>query len=230
MINVKLQFYLDIFFNNYDKECNNIYINYCDIFLHSQSIIFEHIDKETRQIKISPFIDNILNHKCGDMYELGTIARLIKLSGQIKNNYDYTKPKIINNINKVIDLDYKIYNTKATLNGVIYSTHLIEKNNCNQLTLYYIKYDLDITSDNKINKKIHVNNYYAPIILIKNDSITEYGTYENYVLSGAYICKILEYNTLTNKQCPKGTQNCSNNYGYIGEIYNILYPYNELKN
>lgn len=229
MINVKLQHYLDYFFKNYDKECNNIFSKYYNDYQISRPKILKHIDNQSRQIRISPFIDDIENHGCGNMNNLATVIRLAKLSGQIQSNYDYNQPTIINTIDKVIVLDYDLYNTKAVLNGIIYSTNLIDKKDTNnQLILYYIKYNLDIKSDNKKNGEIHVKNYYAPIILIKNDIITEYGTYQNYVLAGAYICKILDYNTLTHNQCPKGTPNCSYNYGYIGDIYNIIYPYREI--
>lgn len=105
------------------------------------------------------------------------------------------------------------------MNGHVFSTILNLKSNLdNELILYFIRYNLDIITSDPNMESIHVKNYYAPFILIGTDSISEYGVYENYVLSGVYICKILDYT----QQCPEGTRNCSRDYGFIGDIYNDI--------
>ena len=223
MINIHLQNHLDNYFMNFGKDCKDDFDNNFKEFQISKDEIIIHIDDYKRQIQIKPFF-NQKNFGCGQMNNTQTILRLIKLSRDIQKDYNFTIPKFINTINKTVDLDDK---TRANLNGNIFTTTLnlkTESKTYNELILYFIRYNLDIiTSDSKI-EPIHVKNYYAPFILIGNDSITEYGVYENYVLSGAYICNILDYT----QQCPEGTLNCSRDYGFIGDIYNDIFPYNEI--
>ena len=73
------------------------------------------------------------------------------------------------------------------------------------------------------------NNNFIPVILITpNSKTTKFGTYSEFVLSGNYICKILEHLI----QCTKEEQNtkkCSQTYAFIGEKYNDLFPFNVIK-
>lgn len=222
MININLQNHLDHYFMNSNKNCKDDFDRYFNEFQMSQSEILKHIDDYKRQIQISPFLDETKKLGCGQMNNSRTIFRLVKLSREIQDNYNHTTPKLVNSINKNLNLDDR---TRVILDGHIFSTKLILKSDpSNELILYFIKYNLDIITTNPKIVPIHVKDYYAPIILLGNDSISEYGLYENYVLSGAYICKILDYT----QQCPEGTSNCSEFYGFIGEIYNEIFPYNEI--
>jgi hypothetical protein len=221
MINIHLQNHLDNYFMNFSKDCKEDFYNNFIKFQISKDHIYKHIDDFSRQKQIKLFFDQ-KNFGCGQMNNTQTILRLIKLSRDIQKNYNFTIPKFINKINKTVDLDDK---TNAKLNGYIFSTKLkLKSNPDNELILYFIRYNLDIITSDTNMKSIHVKNYYAPFILTTNDSISEYGVYENYVLSGAYICKILDYT----QQCPEGTPNCSKDYGFIGDIYNDIFPYNEI--
>ena len=222
MININLQHHLDNYFMNYEKDCKNDFDKHFEEFKMSDFEVLKHIDDFKRQIQISPFLDETKKFGCGQMNDSKTIVRLLRQSREIEANYNYTTPKYINTIKKNLNLDY---NTKAILDGYIFSTNLVSKSNpTNEFILFYIRYNLDIITSNPMMESVHVKNYYAPIVLVGNDSISEYGLYENYVLAGVYICKILDYTF----QCPEGTLNCSDFYGFIGEIYIGIFPYNEI--
>jgi len=75
---------------------------------------------------------------------------------------------------------------------------------------------------------IRANNVFIPILLTTtNATITEYGVYSDYIPSGFYICKILDYTSqcsLEKSQISK----CSNQYTYIGMRYQDLFRYIKL--
>jgi hypothetical protein len=228
MINIYLQNHLDNYFMNSNKNSKEDFTNNLKDFDNFRSEILNHIDDIKRHIEIRPFFNDIIDHECGDLNNPDTIVRLKILSREIQNKYNYTIPKLINNVNKIINLDDE---TNAILEGDIYSTNLIPNEKaelCNKLTLYFIKYNFETKTTNSKNKIINVKNYYAPITLVENDLISEFGLYKCYVPSGAYICKILDYNIPYTRYCPQGTINCSEVYGFIGDIYNDLFPYNEI--
>ena len=68
-------------------------------------------------------------------------------------------------------------------------------------------------------------NAFIPILLTTSEAIiTEYGVYSNYISSGFYICKILDYI----QQCSLAEteiSRCSINYTYIGDRYQRLFPF-----
>ena len=247
MINIRLQFELDkYFYSESTKKSDETYFDmiynyfnkyifypisltqYCIKYtMHSDGII-NHIDNCDRTQIPGPFINEKYNFKCGFLSSY-PINLLNEFSAEIEKNYDYSETKAINKIIKNINLD--IY-TPAVLNGYVFSTKLKHKKNSFECILIFIRYNLKIectildeSEKMKLySKNIHdikTINCYAPVVLIQNESITQYGTYENYILAGAYICKILDYS----KQSPIGTPRCSVNYNFIGEMYQNIFPY-----
>ena len=224
MINFNLQNHLDHYFLHCNKSCNSDFEIYFKEFERDRLQIKKYIDEPKRQIKISPFIDNSQFNECFKMNNPRMMLELLKFSGDLNRNYNYSEPIKINNINKLINIDED--KTTAMLNGTIQSTILTPKDtNFDKVLLYFINYNLDIVTNNDTRMKdIHIKDYYAPLILLENDNITEFGIYDNYVSSGAYICKILDYIA----QCPKGSDICSKHYAFIGDLYNSIYPYNKI--
>jgi hypothetical protein len=92
--------------------------------------------------------------------------------------------------------------------------------------------------DNNISKFQNLNsglqckytNFYIPVFLTsKKSKITEYGTYDKYVIAKSYICKFLEYK----QQCHylerfSNTCHLINKYSLIAERFVDLFPFNEL--
>ena len=69
------------------------------------------------------------------------------------------------------------------------------------------------------------NNRFIPILLTTADvTITNYGTYSNYIPSGFYICKMLEYIHQCSLKENQYTR-CSEEYTYIGNRYQRLFPF-----
>jgi hypothetical protein len=134
----------------------------------------------------------------------------------------------------------------AKINGNIYKVILSErplndKNRDNEkVILYYLYYTLEtivyIENTNKSGRNHNIfknhkfENQYAPVILLTDDSdysVNKYGLYNNFVVAGSYICKILEY-AGGQSHFYKDSIEISETYNYIGKIYQNLYPYNIL--
>ena len=242
MININLQVYLDNFFLTSEKSSIQ-FTKYYDEFITSQYDVKIYIDNMNRQVDVGKFIDRYRHiPKCGFLDRL-SINLLSEISQELESKYRHSKPIIINKINKTINLD-PLYT--ATLKGYIFSTELTKLDLSFRCILYFIRYTLeipciktkkipveiqeqitdDIQSKIQVIKPINdVINYYAPIVIVNNDSISKYGTYEHYIIAGAYICKILDYDT----QSPRESKPCSLSYNFIGEIYQTIFPYKNFK-
>ena len=238
MINVELQIYLDKYFSTARKSNRELFDTLYNEFILHKTNIKNHIDDSKRFNHSNQFIDYTKYPKNCGFLGSSSIDLLENFSQELESKYTNSTPKVINKINKTINLDL-IY--KANLNGYIFSTELTHKDSCSNYILYFIRYTLEIpektvfdcldnlNSQNLVEgvdivskvKTIKIVNYYAPIVLVKNDTISKYGTYENYIFAGAYICKILDYK----KQSPLGTEQCSVSYNFIGEIYQSIFPY-----
>lgn len=141
----------------------------------------------------------------------------------------------------------------------------LDDNEKNKYILYFMIYDLcafnycsfyensESDEENKLygiennksyikNKKCKYRNYFAPIsICKKNSKITKYGLPENYVQTGNYTCKPIDYS----QQCTnyennlymigepiinESESNPYTGYTFIGNRYNELFPFNIIKN
>lgn len=92
------------------------------------------------------------------------------------------------------------------------------------LFLYYTIYN--IAHGSKISyDSLMVDKKYFPLFLTTNLKITPFGTFENYVLSAGYICKLFEYK----KQSETFGNNISKDHRYIGDMYDDLFPFNIIK-
>ena len=81
-----------------------------------------------------------------------------------------------------------------------------------------------------MNKIVKPNPTYInlPVFLTteEGDKITEFGTFNKYILAGNYICKLFDYIS----QCPiDHIGQCFGNYKLIGEKYNNIFPLLEIR-
>lgn len=168
---------------------------------------------------------NIKLKKCTNQPDINTIRYISKY---LDDNYDIISINKKYNFNKFYFLERNI---KLETTGYIYECILKNKNNNTynnyyngDIYLYYLNYDIKIKNTGLIppiiiNKK----NKYIPIIAtdMNNDKITRFGLYYNYIILHQYICKALQYNIICeyNKQYPM----CSDDYCYIGDIYDNLH-------
>jgi len=107
--------------------------------------------------------------------------------------------------------------------------------NCTESTRFF-------TNINRICKK---TTHIMPILLTNNIKINELGLYQNYIMTGAYICKLFDYFSrkyIETKQNPSYNSlydqctddeitngSCTQDYSYIGDRYDTLFPYKQLK-
>ena len=232
-INIKLQKFID---KNIDKIPIDSNTSVCPFTWSWNNIEKKPIEKpnkkaindESRKKNIEPFKEfhSVISHRCGSYsnYNLPTLSNSIKQIFPI-----LSVPELIyDNFNKIIYLNFESENdTRVTLNGNIYK--IVMSNLENKVILFYIKYNINISRTNGENL-VNKENKYIPIALLENDedtSINEFGLYSNYIPSGAYICKILEYT----KQCfsDNGSIIISDTYSYIGDRYDNLYPFDSIR-
>ena len=199
-----------------------------DMIVDNQSLSF-HINDIARKIDIlEPF-----NYLSGDRAVLNYFKLQPKLQAEIKgtSGCGIERSNIKDGLvefSRKMEEKYKVdsvellyeYDVPAKFNVNVYQFVLSEKTNpVNKLKLYCIKYSLF----NFEGKAIKIVNKLAPLFLTTNDStITPYGVYSHYIISGYYICKVFDYRAGCTyseiKKCTTGM------YTFIGDRYDGLFP------
>ena len=217
-------------------------------FIQHTSNLYAHIEDPDRAIKIPGFFQ--YKSYCGDrIYELEIVKRTIhETSELIKNKYTYSNNQFLYKYQKLPTSKLNI-NYSYNMNSV----DLIP-NDSNEQTLVLLYIIIDFCSHgDKMFTSSHTpeigkfqdmfgvsgehckySDFFFPVnISRKLDGITEYGTYEKYVLSSNFVCKFLEYtdactsleNNLGN--CDKSGQN---HYSIIADRFVDIHPFNEIAN
>jgi hypothetical protein len=97
------------------------------------------------------------------------------------------------------------------------------------IILYYMVYN--IHNKYKALDELVKDSYYFPLFITTESTISNLGTFQFYIPSGGYICKILEYN----KQCRDVKTNTffgmclTKLYSFIGIFYNDIFPFHQIK-
>lgn len=189
----------------------------------------------------SPLFSSILlSSECGQMNynNMDDItSELNKISTIMETNYKFNSEPIFlfNYTNKIS------YGTKSGLDKCLFITaniySIVLKNDSDSsilsnLDFYYMNYSL--LSEEKYvlasGESIDFNklDLFAPLCVTPSGiSINQYGVYDKIISIYCYICKIIEYKT----QLPLDNDffEISDNYSFIGELYNDLFPYKKLK-
>jgi hypothetical protein len=92
------------------------------------------------------------------------------------------------------------------------------------IILYYYNVKIKKFKSQELSNKMSI---FLPLFLTLDDKITEFGTFNTYILAGNYICKLFDYT----QQCSKdsSTYKCFGVYSLIGERYNNIFPFNIIK-
>lgn len=203
-IHLKLQEFINNNITIIRKE--KYYPNQCN------SRIMAEINDKRRNLDIEPF--ETVKIKCGDKVSEGAIRReLLETSSKILSKYSigkisYLMPYNFENI-------FKAEVLKIKLNGHIWEVELINRLGGRNLKLYVLNYNIRTCNEEESN--LYYENKIIPLILTHEGIITRLGTYLNYVHSGIFICKILEYKS----QC-ESLHECTNSYRYVGNRYEDL--------
>ena len=221
-IHIKLQEYIHQIFNNLklsdDYFCSYIYKEDTQEYLNFIKIS-NHIKEKKRQIKQTPFIEYNQN-ACGEDFKQSSYHdvnnNLKKFSEILKSLYNYSKNKIIS------EVDFNDNNNMYYLKFYKVELQLIEENkdNLNNIILYYCNATITKFMRNEFEEPIYIS---LPVFLTTtNETITNFGTFNNYILAGNYICKVFDYI----EQCAKNNNSkCYGNYKLIGDRYNDIFHY-----
>ena len=224
------QTFIHLKLNNFINECMTKLTVVDDDYCNYNQNILDHIDNENRMIKINPFIEYSI--KCGDEREFaGSILLELKtFSDRLSKLYNYSKNKFVceHSVNDGID-NYTIKFYKLNLNLKVKDNNYLDN-----IILYYcnvniLKFDnLDINhylglEDTKLNERREFN---LPVFLTNDDKITKFGTFNKYIITGNYICKLFDYNF----QCKQSDIKCAALYQLIGNRYEDIFPFNIIKN
>ena len=185
--------------------------------------IIDHIEDKSRQIEKEPF-KTYSKFKCGDIIDDVKI-KLDDFSILLEKLYNYSDNEfifnyIVNNIN-IYNIQFYKLKLKLKLKNDFYQDNIV---------LYYCNVYITQFLGKKLNNPTFYN---LPIFLTIDDQITKFGTFNNYILAGNYICKIFDYT----EQCmttlsslfmvPEEKNNkCFNNYYLIGDRYDNIFPLN----
>jgi hypothetical protein len=153
----------------------------------------------------------------------------IKTYRELKQNLDIFSIKLKEKYDCKKETDQEIYehkvdNTDFNYNIKLKKVILTNKETRENLILYYSSIYINKFFDIVFDTTEH---YRIPTILTNDDNISKYGTFEKYISSGNYICKLFDYK----KQCipsEDGSKKSNHEYALIGDRYNDLFPFNEL--
>lgn len=223
-------------FNNYEDSHFTICSDLSDYRRPSIGLTYyikTSIDNPDRMVNIPTFSEynnEQMGTKCGYFYKLRqSIPEYLKeISDKFSHDYILQTKSIrflYNYTDNYVSVNKGVaVNLNIILN--IFQCELVAKEISNpKLFLYYAIYK--IVSNNELDKDtLLADNYYIPIYLTTNTNITPFGLYENYVLSGGFVCKIFEHSKQVRG---KEGKILSNDHTYIGFMYNDLFPFNEIK-
>ena len=176
------------------------------------SHIFDKIKNVDRIIEINSLNDIIRNtKKCGlkpNKDDINQISKSLQENYEPDKTYEYKPLKYETKVN-FDDKDIKI-------DGVIRCILLVSCLNEPNILLYYIDVNIKIEDD------IFVNSF--PLLAtLEETQINNFGIYNNYIKLNSYICKIFDYKTQINIS-DLSKPYFLNNYVYLGEFYNNLFP------
>jgi len=234
-IDIRLQKFINI-------NISNIPFN-TDFYIEYNPEIIKHIDDEKRAL------ENVLFQKyedqCGfytdELIDYQETLKIMKnISKELKDNYNFSNNRYIYNYDiddKDIKFSYNLYsiylnNYSDPKENLILLYMIVDFCKYNNKSFIIKAFDNNISQFQNldIGKECKYTNFYTPVFLTTEDSkITEYGTYNKYVVGKNYICKFLDYNQQCN-YLEEFSNTCylDNNYLIIADRYVDLFPFNEL--
>lgn len=156
------------------------------------------------------------NHHCGKPYpnrnqdlkhfsdELQTVLPTPGKPILVYKNYNFT--------------DIEPGNSTTRMNADIYRI-VMGRIGDKSIILYFMLYNLSVNGENY--RPIDIQNKLGPLFLTTSLRATRYGVFEKYIVSGNYICKMLDYT----QQCLATNLKCTIDYSFIGQIYENIWPY-----
>ena len=229
------QTFIHLKLNNFINECitqlTDVDYDYCTI-INNKNIqnIEDHIYDKNRMINKSPFIDYSI--KCGHENKIidPIKPQLKTFSDKLSELYNYSNNEFVceHSVNDNID-NYTIKFYKLNLNLKKKDDRYIDN-----IILYYCNVNIEKFNNFNINKYLGLEDtklnerreFNLPVFLTNDDKITKFGTFNKYIITGNYICKLFDYKF----QCNPSDIRCVSNYQLIGDRYEDIFPINIIKN
>ena len=209
------------------SEYAPIYFPYCFAQIKKSHYIPLHIDDETRRRHIEPFStfnSNPIN-RCG--YWLEEPLFLNDLSQKLSESFDLINESIQFLYNS--SFEYNEDTVKLNIISNYFVCCLKSKTDDTTIILYYMRYY--IHDNYKTFDELLKDGYYFPLFITTESVISNLGTFQYYIPSGGYICKIFEHA----KQCRDVKVNAhfgkciTKSYRFIGIFYNNIFPFEQIK-
>ena len=212
-------------------------INFCN-----ENDIRNHINEKNRQLKYDIFdeYNNIII--CGKETETYTYINEIIIREKltytdIQDRLDKFSSKFKESYICHTESDETIYEYEVNNKDFIYQIKFKKVKLSNIETeaiiyLYYSSIYIEKFFDVKFDTEKDTKYYRIPTILTNDDEISKYGTFDKYISSGNYICKLFDYNTQSFSseygKTKRYGEGLFKQYELIGDRYNKLFPFNEL--
>jgi hypothetical protein len=194
------------------------------------------IDDKNRIIINDPPFTNFKNIMCGTLYIDEIKDNIINFAKEFEKAYS-----IDVNSNQIYIHNYSnIFENSLDIQGDIYRVQLNRKEqnilykDTNSIYLYYYKSKIKslirpyrTQTSIGVRNICNINSHFMPFLLTPLLSKCNIlGLYTQYISSGAYICKLFDYeNQCTEEE--RGFGRC-NSYFYIGSRYSNIFPFNQL--
>ena len=226
LIHILLQIFININIGNISSADNDTFAN-CILQITDYKRI---IDAPERIASIYPFNQFHSHLACGQQLEKDQRYKTIldAFSKIISEHFKF----IVDTFLPLSNYSYTFERMQVT--GKICHVTLDGLQGQGTIELYFLICKLcDIGGHYEAIRRVCDMKYHImPIALIPSGTtINKLGLYTNYIIAGAYICKLFDYYRGNYDQCDeieKKTGICSDKYAYIGERYINVYPYNEL--
>jgi hypothetical protein len=209
------------------SEYAPIYFPYCFAQIKKTHYIPLHIDDDTRKKHIEPFstFNSITTNRCGYWSEEPIF--LNDLSQKLSESFDLINESIQFLYNS--SYEYNEDTIKLNIISNYFICHLKSKTDDTIIILYYMRYY--IHDNHKTFDELLKDGYYFPLFITTESTISNLGTFQFYIPSGGYICKIFEHT----KQCRNVRENTyfgnciTKSYRFIGTFYNNIFPFHQIK-
>ena len=203
-------------------------LTHCANTAERENELLSHIDDNNRVVIESPFNEYNLTTKCGYKDDsirenLNAFSKKLEKEFEIVGNAESIGQNEIKN-----DLDeYTIHLKRVKLSRKKRETEQVSKKEISEFVLYYNIFVVTKFYNKPMQEQI-VFNIPSFLTTIDGNKITKFGTFEKYVVSGNYICKLFEYDIQCSRKFDSEKRCFGTYYRLIGDIYNNLFPFNTL--
>ena len=246
LVHLELQKFINENYDNLEKLSTNVRC----IQVNSDPEIKSMIDSQDRVIIEEPFIKYQKGPEavvCGDNSEMHS-EYIRRFTNELEQLYTF-KYETNTSIIPTYEFDFQEI---IHISGEIFSVELERKlpiiSQTNTIVLYYmisslrqinihgetelVRKKLAESMNTNIANVCKKNMHFMPFFLTNKETrCNNFGLYTKYIPCGAFICKLFDYSSKTNKQCSVEeikSGRCTPSYSYIGNRYDNVFPFKNI--